>query len=90
MHNQEWNQFDARYSWAGEIEKKIVDCLAWGKRNQGAGVDRKLNQNFGGCNSMFTKKVNEGLYNTLEAANKIRADAEAEVRKIAEDNTILN
>jgi len=27
--------------------------------------------------------VNEGLYNTLEAANKIRADAEAEVRKIA-------
>ena len=39
---------------------------------------------------MFTKKVNEGLYNTLEAANKIRADAEAEVRKIAEDNTILN
>ena len=26
----------------------------------------------------------------METANKIRADAEAEVRKIAEDNSILN
>jgi len=39
---------------------------------------------------MTIQKVNEGLYNTLETANKIRADAEAEVRKLAEDNTILN
>ena len=33
--------------------------------------------------SKFIKKVNEGLYNTLETANKIRADAQAELRKIA-------
>lgn len=43
MDNQEWNQFNARYSWAGEIEKKIVDCLARRKRNKGAGIDLKLN-----------------------------------------------
>lgn len=36
------------------------------------------------------QKVNEGLFNTLETANKIRADAQSEVRKYAEDNTILN
>lgn len=36
------------------------------------------------------QKVNEGLYNTLEAANRIRAEAEADIRKFAEDNSILN
>ena len=39
---------------------------------------------------LIFQKVNEGLYNTLEAANRMRADAEAEIRKIAEDNTVLN
>lgn len=33
--------------------------------------------------TILLEKVNEGLYNTLEAANKIRADSEAEARKIA-------
>jgi predicted nucleic acid-binding Zn-ribbon protein len=36
------------------------------------------------------QKVNEGLYNTLEAANKIRAEAEADLRKVTEDNSVLN
>jgi hypothetical protein len=31
----------------------------------------------------FTQKVHEGLYKTLEAANKMRADADAEIRKYA-------
>jgi hypothetical protein len=30
------------------------------------------------------------LYKTLEAANKMRADSDAETRKFAEDNTVLN
>ena len=38
----------------------------------------------------YPQKVNEGLYNTLETSNKIRAEAEADLRKVAEDNTILN
>lgn len=30
------------------------------------------------------------MYNTLEAANRIRAEAESELRKYVEDNSILN
>ncbi len=36
------------------------------------------------------QKVNEGLYNTLQASNKIRAEAEAEVRRLIDDNSVLN
>lgn len=36
------------------------------------------------------QKVHEGLYKTLEAANKMRADSDADGRKFAEDNTIIN
>ena len=36
------------------------------------------------------QKVNEGLYSTLEAANKMRAEAEAQVRQLIEDNSVLN
>lgn len=39
---------------------------------------------------LIKQKVNEGLYNTLEAANKIRAEAEADKRQLAEDNIVLN
>ena len=30
------------------------------------------------------------MYSTLETANKMRAEAEADVRQIAEDTTVLN
>lgn len=39
---------------------------------------------------VIMQKVHEGLYKTLEAANKMRAEADAEIRRLAEDNTIVN
>ena len=83
-------QFHADHFIRWEIKKKGTYGRTWRKRKKGSGTHWKLVKDLRRCNSINIQKVNEGLYNTLETANKIRADAEAEIRKIAEDNSILN